>query len=143
MRQIARRDDLYHTPRPAPTGRRRRPLVALLAMLILSRISIAADQPAPTDPADAAVAEHLCEVAQSTLRAQTITPPTWQAATALLEAAARLNPAEPRYWRLLAEAQLRQDNAAGAAAAFASLMRADPGSRVAQARLIDIYLARS
>ena len=57
--------------------------------------------------ADAAVAERLCQIAQSGLTTRQIVPATLHQATSMLEGASKLNPKEPRYLRLLTEAYLQ------------------------------------
>jgi tetratricopeptide (TPR) repeat protein len=88
------------------------------------------------------LAERLAEVAQYRLRERVVTEPMWRQAAALLEAATRISPAEPRFHRLLIEARLKMGDNDGAIKALSNYRKADPGDQVAQVQLIDLYAGR-
>ena len=106
---------------------------------------------APAAPADAGaakedaalvepvLAERLYEMAQAALRQENVTEPTWRQAAALLRAASRLSPKDPRFPRLLVEARIKVGDTAGTIDALAAYRRIAPGDRVAQIQLIDLY----
>src|SRR4051794_27741192 len=76
---------------------------------------------------EAALAERFAGFAQSVLSnpEKPITETGWKESAALLEAAARLNPQEPRFFRLLAEADLQnrdQDAALTALTSYTALL---------------------
>ena len=111
-------------------------------------------EPAPTGPApetqpDASspqneyvepiIAERLFEVAQARLREANVTEPMWRQAAALLQAASKMNPRDPRFPRLLIEARLKVGDRDGAIAALTAYRKIDPADRVAQIQLIDLY----
>lgn len=108
--------------------------------------------PRPTasanDPdANAALAERMVQRAQGLLIANHSTgeapaQPVFQQAAALLNGSCRLNPNEPRFWRLLAEARNKLDDVDGQITAWASYRRLLPDDRVAQARVIELYLGK-
>lgn len=89
--------------------------------------------------AESAMAEQCAEEAQNLLRLRNIVDPAWQASAAMLQAAVRLNPDDPRYLRLLSEAQLQVRNEAGALDTLRQLVAKDPASQTAQIQLIDLY----
>src|SRR5690349_17466860 len=65
-------------------------------------------QPSPDEQAaNSAMAESLAQMAQSSLAGKAIQPATLRQSAALLEAASRLDPKEPRFSHLLAEAYLQ------------------------------------
>jgi tetratricopeptide (TPR) repeat protein len=107
----------------------------------------AATEPAPeTQPEDAKdeyaepmVAERLYELAQARLREANVTEPMWRQAAALLQAAAKMTPRDPRFPRLLVEARLKVGDPEGAIAALTAYRKVDPADRVAQIQLIDLY----
>src|SRR5688572_28632454 len=84
------------------------PLVrALLCCLLLPSIVTAQDAPAPAEVTNPPLAERLAAAAQDQMRRPNAEQATWRAGVALLRAATRLAPAEPRFSRLLAEAVAR------------------------------------
>ena len=85
------------------------------------------------------LAERLYELAQARLREAEVTEPMWRQAAALLGAAARINPKDPRFPRLLAEARMKLADTDGAIAALTDYRKIDPADRVAQIQLIDLY----
>ncbi len=94
---------------------------------------------------NAALAEQLAQMAQGSLAGKAIVPATLRESAALLEAACRLNPDEPRFFRLLTEACLQlggSEGRDGAIASLSSYRRIAPDDQVAQIRLIDLYYSR-
>lgn len=80
--------------------------VAVLTLaLTMTAATVKAD--APIDPGDAALAQRLADTARLTLSVRTITTAHFKMAGALLEAAVKLDPTEPRYSRLWADAMLQ------------------------------------
>jgi len=119
----------------------RLPLVTFLACsLTMVRASTAQDAAAPAEPANPALAERLATAAQETLRAQDAGEPSWRASAALLRAATRLAPQEPRFARLLSEAVARigeDQPTIDALTAYRQLVPADQGAQIEQ---VDLYL---
>lgn len=68
--------------------------------------------------------------------------PAFHQVSALLQGAMRMNPYEPRYPLLLAEAFTRQGDMDGAVQAWIDYRKLLPNDQVAQVRIIDLYLAR-
>jgi tetratricopeptide (TPR) repeat protein len=66
----------------------------------------------------------------------------WKRSAALLEAAGRLSPTEPRFPRLAAMVKLHLDDVDGAIAAVRAYRQIVPSDRRAQGQLIDLYTAR-
>src|SRR5687767_8089710 len=100
-------------PKRNPARRARLAVVALLALpLALPPVPATARPPeaAPDPTADARhlLAEHLAQLGQSIVATRAITPETLDQSIALLRGALRLNPDEPRFARLLAEAADRK-----------------------------------
>jgi tetratricopeptide (TPR) repeat protein len=116
-------------------------IVMLLVALGWNSPSALSQENRTRDSADTAMAEQYAEVAQELLRIRNIVDPAWQASAALLQAANRLNPDDPRYLRLLSEAQLQARNEAGAMDTLRQLVAKDPSSQTAQIQLIDLYLS--
>src|SRR2546429_9164486 len=95
-------------------------LASTVALLTVQIRASAQEAPAATQPkpqaapsgGEPAIAEKFAQFAQATLAnpSHPITEVNFKEASALLEAAARLNPQEPRYFRLLAEADLQAHN---------------------------------
>src|SRR4051812_43315175 len=101
------------------------------------------DESSPDAPyQEPVLAERLYELAQSRLREQNVTEPMWRQAAALLQAAARLSPRDPPFPRMLIEARLKVGDRDGAIAALNGYRKVDPGDRVAQIQLIDLYAER-
>lgn len=104
-----------------------------------------AGQPA-VDPttvyADALLAQRIAEQVQQSLHAHTPTPAAWRQAMALLSAANRLDPREPRYPQLMAEAALNAGDSESAVAGLKAYRVLMPGDQSAQVKLIDLYTGR-
>lgn len=102
-----------------------------------------ADQPPDSVSTSQALALRLVELAQNTVRDQQIPlDPHWQQCAALLEAAHRCDPAEPRYLRLLADALIQLRRTDGALEALAALRKLCPEDRAAQIQTIELHAAR-
>jgi hypothetical protein len=134
-------------PKRNPARRARLAVVALLALpLALPPVPAAARPPeaAPDPTADARhlLAEHLAQLGQSIVATRAITPETLDQSIALLRGALRLNPDEPRFARLLAEAALQDGDTDVALEAYRALTKIDPHDRVAQMRVIELYAAQ-
>jgi tetratricopeptide (TPR) repeat protein len=97
---------------------------------------------APHTPPNVAVAEHLAEQSRDILRMEVVAPASWRASQALLEAATRLAPGEPRLARLLVEASLHTGDVETAADALADYRQLNPADEQAQVRQIDLYLSQ-
>lgn len=159
MNHPARRTAASGPGRQAPAG------VAVLLLLLVLFAHATAQPPAANEPAagalrpgrepaydvnaeaNAALAERLSEFARQALRQDVVTRATWDQAVALHRATVRLDPREPRYWRLLAEAELAVGNRDEAIAALNSYRaargRSDDAAtedQFAQAQLIELYL---
>lgn len=106
--------------------------------------------PLPTAPAAAtqavivnpALAERIASMGTAILRNPQLTQQSWQYAAALIEAATRLAPDEPRYARYLVEAATRAGDAQTAIRALNDYKRLRPDDEFAQVELIDAYLGR-
>jgi tetratricopeptide (TPR) repeat protein len=94
------------------------------------------------DSGAAALAERFAELARDVLSGKSIGRPQLEVSTALLQAAVRENPSEPRLQRLLIDAYLETGDSDGALKAISDYRKLQPGDRIAQTQLIDIYLAR-
>jgi hypothetical protein len=83
-------------------------------------------------------------MAQASLASRAINDTTLSEASALLEAACKLDPTDPRYGRLRAEACLSLRDEEGAIAALNAYTKTGEGSvdQVAQCQLIDLYSAK-
>jgi tetratricopeptide (TPR) repeat protein len=116
------------------------------AMVVAAAMSGAAEcrgaAPAPPAPAAIELAERLESLAYGDTDSPNAIPAAWREAEALLKAAARLNPAEPRFTRMLYQACIGAEDSSGAQAALLSYLTAVPDDQYAQAKLIDLYLAR-
>ena len=97
------------------------------------------DTAAKFEYVEAVLAERLYELAQGRLREGNVTEPMWRQAAALLQAASRIAPKDPRFPRLLIEARLKVADREGAVAALSAYRKLDPADRIAQMQLIDLY----
>jgi hypothetical protein len=122
-------------------------LIAYVAcgLMLLGTLVRAAD-PAPSPDSsnaagDAALAEQFAQIGQGFLATRTINDAVWNEALALFKIAAQLDPSEPRYQRLIAEAALQSHDpqtALAALQAYARLVRDDQGVQI---QIIDLYVA--
>src|SRR5687768_10319402 len=115
--------------------------VLLATLGLLAPISRGAD-PAPLPDGNAAMAEHFAQLAQLAVATRAITPETLRQSIALLKAAAKLNPTEVRFARLLAEAALQAGDTDTAYDAYKAVTKIDANDVGAQLRLIDLHAGR-
>jgi tetratricopeptide (TPR) repeat protein len=87
-----------------------------------------------------ALADRAAEMAQLIIR-DNLGDSAFRQAAALLEAATRLDPNDPRYWRLLTDAKLQLGDRAGALAALAGYRAIAPHDAVAQVQVIGLHAA--
>lgn len=85
------------------------------------------------------LAEKMATLAQAVMGAQSITDSNWQQSESLLEAAARLNPSESRFQKLLFEARIELDDRKGALEALKAYSALEPDDQWAQCRIISMY----
>ena len=121
-------------------------LMAGLTAAICSASLSVAQQPSPA-PTDAALASRIVQQTQklvATGRNAETAPNNalMREAQAMLRAAMRLDPAEPRYPRLLAEACAHSGDVDGEIAAWSAYRRLLPDDRVAQSRVIELYVSK-
>jgi hypothetical protein len=119
---------------------------ALLLCVLILRASSAVAQDAATTTAPAAevtnpaLAERLAAAAQETARNRDAGQPAWRASAALLRAANRLAPTEPRFARLLAEAVARLGEDQATIDALTAYRQLAPDDQSAQTEQIDLFL---
>ncbi|HEX4793410.1 MAG TPA: tetratricopeptide repeat protein [Humisphaera sp.] len=121
-------------------------LMAGLTAAICSASLCVAQQPAAA-PTDVALAARVVQQTQKFVAANRANDPAANAplmheAQAMLRAAMRLDPAEPRYPRLLAEACDNAGDVDGEIAAWSAYRRLLPDDRVAQSRVIELYVGK-
>jgi hypothetical protein len=100
--------------------------------------ALAAQQQRDAQIAGATLGEQLVDVARENLVGPMDDASVKQSA-ALIEAATRLDPNQPRYLRLLADAKQQLHDVPGEIAAWSAYRKLAPNDRVAQVRLIDLY----
>jgi hypothetical protein len=110
-----------------------------LAIVTLTICAPQAARAAAADPGDAALAEHLTDTARMTLTAKYLTPAHYRLAGALLEGAVKLQPNEPRYSRLWADAMLQIRNKELALKALGAYIAVEPDDRQAMIQLADLH----
>src|SRR4051812_36009869 len=119
---------------------------AVLAMAALTTTTAALGQSpmrqSSASPGDQAFAARLSELSRDSLRMGPLSEPALRASSQLLQAAHRLDPMEPRYVRLWAQAELQRRDRDGAVAALRELVNMTPTSVTAQTRLMDAHLTR-
>jgi tetratricopeptide (TPR) repeat protein len=102
-----------------------------------ARLCAAEDAPA----SGPALALRFAELAQRMLRSEAApSEPGMRQAEALLKAARECDPANPRYARLLADAQIALNDKAGALETLGALRKLQPEDRVAQLEYIDLVV---
>jgi tetratricopeptide (TPR) repeat protein len=125
-------------------------LPCLVCLGLLSTFAAAQEASPPPKPsadeiaAKAQLAGHFVEAAQALLPPanQPLSHGVLLQTAALLKGAMRLNPSEPRYPRLLAEAQASIGDVDGQIASWTAYRKLVPDDRVAQAQIIDLYISR-
>ena len=102
----------------------------------------AATQPSPAAiSGQNALADRAAEFAQLTIREAQLGESAFRQAAALLEAATKLDPNQPRFWRLLAEAELQLGDREGAIAALNGYRAIVPQDAVVQVQVIELHAA--
>lgn len=117
---------------------------ALISGLLIAALpfNLARAQNAPTADADPALAERFADLAASTLDLPVLNTSQYRQAAALLQAASRVAPNEPRFPRLRFEAMLQAGEIADATDSLVQYCRLDPTDLQAQAKLIELYVQR-
>jgi tetratricopeptide (TPR) repeat protein len=128
----------------APSAPDAAPAPAPAAQAPADQVAAAAPAPAPAvaQPVNPALAERLTSMASGLLRSQPPSGAIWRYATALLEAAIRLAPDEPRYQRFLIEAATRAGDTEAAIKALEQYRKLNSADEFALTQLIDLYLGR-
>ena len=104
---------------------------------------VAAARQAEIDPSGvSALSERLARMAQLSLSGKEVTDDHFRQAAALLRAATKLNPGEPRFSRLLADAALQLNDTDTAIAALELYTKARPSDQFAKLQLIDLFLSQ-
>ncbi|MGA2229539.1 MAG: hypothetical protein ABSH22_01320 [Tepidisphaeraceae bacterium] len=98
--------------------------------------------PAMSPAAAVELADRLESMAYALGNAYKPISPILRQTAALLEAAARINPTEPRYLRLLYQVRLQNDDPDGAIAALTAYLTLVPSDQFAQAKLINLYVSK-
>jgi tetratricopeptide (TPR) repeat protein len=109
-----------------------------IAILSLAVTACAADLP----DADVALASRVSDLGTGLLRQKHVTAADYDACAALLKAAARLNPSDPRYPQLLVEDCLAEGDTDGAIEALNMYRRIKPDDLGAQVELIQLNLSK-
>lgn len=102
----------------------------------------AKESPAAQKLGEIELADRFEALALSATQNQKPLPPVWREIGALLSAASRLNPAEPRFLRMLYEARFAGKEPDQAVSALRSYLTLCPDDQYAQARLIDLFVSR-
>lgn len=97
-----------------------------------------AAQPA-NDPGAPALAQRLSEFGRAALRTSNVSVANFRLAAAMMEAANKLDPREPRYPRLWADAALQASDAASALRALKAYTALAPDDKSALIQLADLY----
>lgn len=119
-----------------------------LQSILVSVLTVAFVFPVPLLAADdlegtRLSAENFAQLGQQSVATRAITPETLRQSMALLKAAMKLNPDEPRFARLLAEAALQAGDVDVAYEAYKAIDRIEKGNdRVAQIRLMDLHTGK-
>src|SRR3954471_16199932 len=117
-------------------------LKRLSMSLLLGAACGAAPALAATPEADVSLAARVSDFGTDLLRQKKVAPEHFKACIALLQAAMKLDPADPRYPRLLVEANLSQRDVDGAIAALKAYRQVAPDDLGAQVELIQLNLGR-
>lgn len=94
---------------------------------------------AAIDPGDIALAERLADTARVTLTTRNVTQFHWKMAGAMLQGAVKLNPDEPRFARLWADAMLQARDPEAALKALNAYVRNEPDDKPALIQLVDLH----
>ena len=90
------------------------------------------------DPADVALAARFAELAQNTTRGQNPVDATFRMAAVLFEAAGRLDPTDPRYPHLQAEAMIQARDPVGALKALRAYLALRPDDQFAMVQFAEL-----
>lgn len=123
----------------------RRRLLLTTLLLLTSRVCLAADPTPDEVAANRALSDRLTGHAQRVLSTGSISTTTLEYSAALLEAAATLDPAEPRTLRLLTEAYLQiggDEGRDGAVKSLARYLKLEPGDMGAMLRMIRLHYGK-
>ncbi len=119
------------------------PFKILLVLLSLTFLpSGLFGQDSPEAQANAQLAERILDLAQRTLADKNVGDVQWRQAREMLKATMRLNPADARFPRLLADLNLQLKDTDAAIEALKAYRAAAPQDVVAQIQLIDLYAGR-
>ena len=114
----------------------------LAGLLMLGGSPLAAQSNDGPEPSvEAALAWHLDAISNATLGPDR-PEPVWRRSAAILEAASRLDPQEPRFPRLRTLALAHIGDTDGAIASIKAYRKLAPGDRLAQVQLIRLYASK-
>src|SRR5258706_1067686 len=114
--------------------------VMVMVVALWSAKLLAVDDTSDSGPA---LAYRLTELAQRMLRSEAApSNAAMRQAEALLIAATKSDPTQPRYWRLLADSQIALQDKAGALETLGALRKLTPDDQVAQLEYIDLIVDR-
>lgn len=114
----------------------------LFVSVTIAVAAAAAPAAAPQPTSDEReLAVRFAEFAKGVLQRQTIAEPQWRRCATLLAAARRLDPTEPRYARLHADALIQLRDSRGALEALNALRAIKPDDRTAQVEVIELHVA--
>ncbi len=109
-----------------------------IVLVVIAAPAIAAE----VSDADASLAARFADFGTDLLRQRKVQPAEFDACESLLKAANKLNPAEARYPRLLAEACLATRDVDGAIAALKTFRQISPEDQAAQLQLVELNLQK-
>jgi tetratricopeptide (TPR) repeat protein len=118
--------------------------IAAVSLSLLLCTTNWAQSSADNAAGDAALAERFASMAQQALsdpNKANISDADWQQALALYQIASKLSPSEPRYVRLVAEAQLKTGDRHGALESFRNYSKLDKSDLTVLIQIIDLYSA--
>lgn len=110
----------------------------LAASFLFGTASVRGDAPAP-DSGEPALAERMVDLARAALHASNVTVQNFRLAAALLEAAHKLNPKEPRIARLWADAALQAGDSDLSLRAIKAYLAIVPDDKPALIQMADLY----